>query len=155
MKIPAFKPLPLMIAILLSNPVNADEPLEIEDAWIAEAPPVARVMAAYMEIENDSDQPRRAVALDCQAFERTEFHRTVEKDGIARMEHQPVLEIPAGSELALAPGGLHVMLFNPERRFTAGDSIDCTMTFDDGTRIAFKMDVKKASAEDHSHHHHH
>lgn len=145
----------LLIAAVSSQAAVADAMLKIEDAWLAEAPPVSKVMAAYMEIENDSQQERQAVAMDCKDFARAEFHRTIEKDGIASMQHQQVLNIPADSELELKPGGYHVMLFEPGRRLLAGDSTGCRMDFDDGTTIEFELVVKKATSTDHSHHHHH
>ena len=47
--------------ILFAASINtyADDALEIEDAWIAEAPPVSKVMAAYMEIENETSEDRQ------------------------------------------------------------------------------------------------
>jgi hypothetical protein len=140
-------------AILVSHVAIAGETLEIDDAWIAEAPPVSKVMAAYMEIENETGQDRQAVSMQCREFERAEFHRTVEKDGMARMEHQQVLNIPAGSELELEPGGYHIMLFNPARQLMAGDKTSCSMKFDDDTAIAIELEIRKSSVEDHSHHH--
>ena len=144
----------IILLLFMSNAVFASDKLEIDDAWIAEAPPVSKVMAAYMEIENETKQDRQATSMQCKEFERAEFHRTVEKEGIASMEHQQVLNIKADSELELRPGSYHIMLFNPARRFQAGDQTDCSMTFDDGTTIEFDLKVKKSSVEDHSHHHH-
>lgn len=144
----------ILIATLGSQFAIADDKLEIDDAWIAEAPPVSKVMAAYMEIENETRQDRQAVAMQCKEFERAEFHRTVDKDGMASMEHQQVLNIAANSELELAPGGYHIMLFTPARPFKAGDKTDCSMEFDNGTSISFELEIKKSSVEDHSHHHH-
>ena len=134
---------------------HAAELLEIEHAWLAEAPPVSKVMAAYMTIDNDSQQQRQAVAMVCREFARAEFHRTVEKDGIASMQHQQVLSIPANSKLELKPGGYHVMLFQPARRLLAGDNTGCSMEFDDGMTIEFDLVVKKTSSAEHSHHQHH
>ncbi len=147
---------PLLIyTILVCQQALAENRLEIDHAWIAEAPPVSKVMAAYMEIENESPRDRLATSMDCQEFDRAEFHQTVESDGIASMKHQQNLTVPADSEIMLKPGGYHIMLFNPARRLQAGDQTQCSMSFDDGTRIEFDLIVKKASAEDHSHHHHH
>jgi copper(I)-binding protein len=145
----------IFLTTLVSHFAFADDKLEIDDAWIAEAPPVSKVMAAYMEIENKTGQDRQAVSMQCSEFERAEFHRTVEKDGMARMEHQPVLNIAADSELKLEPGGYHIMLFNPARHLPAGDKTNCSMKFDDGTTITVELEIKKSSVEDHSHHHHH
>jgi len=148
--------LPLIItATLISHYAIADDRLEIVDAWIAEAPPVSTVMAAYMEIENETRQDRQAVSMQCNEFERAEFHRTIEKEGMARMQHQPVLNISANSELKLEPGGYHIMLFKPARALLAGDKTSCSMKFDDGTTIGIDLEIRKSSVEDHSHHHHH
>lgn len=148
--------LSLIIVTLFSSHVAiADDRLEIDDAWIAEAPPVSKVMAAYMDIENKTRQDRQAISMRCKDFERTEFHRTIDKDGMASMQHQQALIIPADSELKLEPGGYHIMLFNPVRQFKAGDKTDCSMEFDDGTAINFALEIKKSSIEDYSHHKHH
>jgi len=144
----------IILVLFVGAHAIASDDLEVENAWIAEAPPVSKVMAAYMEIENETQHNRQATSMQCKEFERAEFHRTVEKDGIASMEHQQVLNIQADSELELRPGGYHIMLFNPARRFQAGDQTGCSMTFDDGTMIDFDLKIKKSSVEDHSHHHH-
>ena len=148
------KTLTTILLLISPTALIAGDKLEIENAWIAEAPPVSKVMAAYMTIENETGQTRKAVSLQCKAFNRAEFHRTVDKDGIARMEHQHTLTIEANAELKLEPGGYHIMLFNPSQPFKAGDATSCSMTFDDGSMIDFGLDIKKAF-EDHSHHHHH
>ena len=145
----------IVCALATSHAVLADNKLEIDDAWIAEAPPVSSVMAAYMEIENETAQDRQAIAIQCREFERAEFHRTVDKEGMASMEHQQTLNIPARSELELEPGGYHVMLFNPARHLLAGDTTQCSIEFDNGKIIGFDLVIRKASSEDHSHHHHH
>ena len=141
-------------ALLISHIAIADDKLEIDDAWIAEAPPASTVMAAYMEIENETGQDRQAVSMQCDEFAGAGFHRTVEKDGMARMEHQQVLNIPAHSELKLEPGGYHIMLFDPARHLLAGDKTNCSMKFDDGTTIGIDLEIRKSSVEDHSQHHH-
>jgi copper(I)-binding protein len=145
----------IILALFSAHHVIADDKLEIDDAWIAEAPPVSKVMAAYMEIENETAQDRVATSITCKEFERAEFHRTVDKAGMASMEHQHTLTIAANSELNLEPGGYHVMLFNPARRLLAGDNTQCRIEFDDGSGIDFELKVRKAAVEDHSHHHHH
>ena len=155
MKLFALRLAIITAATLISHFAIADNKLEIDDAWIAEAPPVSKVMAAYMEIENETGEDRQAVSMQCKEFERAEFHRTVEKDGMARMEHQLALNIPADSELELEPGGYHIMLFNPARHLLAGDRTSCSMKFDDGTTIALELEIRKSSVEEHSHHHHH
>jgi len=152
---PLIRQLPVLLLVTLTgNSTAADDSLEIDDPWIAEAPPVSKVLAAYMEIANKTDQDRKAIAMQCEVFERVEFHRSTEKDGVARMERLDVLEVDANSELELKPGGYHIMLFNPERRLQAGDRTACSMEFDNGALLQFELVVRRASHEDHTHHNH-
>jgi copper(I)-binding protein len=41
------------------------------------------------------------------------LHEAVYEDGAARMRHRARIVVPAGGELVLAPGGLHLMLMKP------------------------------------------
>jgi len=127
--------------------------IEIDDAWIAEAPPVSTVNAAYMKIVNTTPADIRIVSMRCENYSSTAFHRTVSTDGIARMVHLEELTVPAGSTLALEPGDYHVMLFNPQHALHSGDTSQCTLELDDGRSLAIRLDVKKSS-DDHSHHQH-
>lgn len=132
-------------------------PLTINDPWIREAPPGQKILAGYMQIHNDSAAPVKVSSVSSAAFESVEIHKTVVVDGVARMEAQPVLEVPAAGVTVLEPGGLHLMLIGPHRALKAGDTIelelhivpDKTQTI---TAIVRRSDV---DAVDHSHHHHH
>ena len=61
--------------------------IEIKDAWIAEAPPVSTVNAAYMKIVNTTHTDIRIVSIACENYSSAEFHRTVNIDGVASMRH--------------------------------------------------------------------
>ncbi len=127
--------------------------IEIVNAWIAEAPPVSTVNAAYMKIINSMSTDVRIVSINCENYSAAAFHQTVHTDGLARMRHLDELNIPAGSALALEPGDYHVMLFNPIRALHSGDESQCTLKLDDGRSLAIELAVKKSS-EDHTHHQH-
>lgn len=127
--------------------------IEIVNAWIAEAPPVSTVNAAYMKIINTTSADISVLSIACDNYSSAEFHRTVHSDGMARMRHLDDLNIPAGSALALEPGDYHIMLFNPVRALHSGDESQCTLKLDDGRSLAIELAVKKSS-EDHSHHQH-
>jgi hypothetical protein len=61
----------------------------------------------------------------------TELHQTIVTDGVMRMQQaEGGIEIPAGGEAALAPGGYHVMCINKASEFKAGDVIPVTLTFE-------------------------
>jgi copper(I)-binding protein len=132
-----------------------DGGIRVSDAWIAEAPPVSRVQAGYLTIENNSVNEAVITGMSCEGYARAEFHRTVESNGMASMQHQPELRIAAGEALVMQPGGYHVMLYDPAARLTAGDTAACTLKIGGTTVLAFNMLVKKARAmQGHNHHNH-
>ncbi len=117
-------------ASVMASPANttADpEPvLKIEDAWIAEAPPGSKVMAAYMNIRNLSADDIEIVSFESPGYSSIEAHETVYQNGIARMFRHKSIKIPAGASIRLARGGKHLMLFNPNKPLQAGDKVMIT-----------------------------
>ncbi|SFF31101.1 hypothetical protein SAMN04488120_10286 [Fontimonas thermophila] len=103
--------------------------LSATDAWIREAPPGATVMAGYVVLHNAGAQPIQCHAARGDDFGAIEIHRTVIEDGRSRMLRDQTVEVPPHGRAELAPGGYHLMLFRPQRPFTAGDTtrlrIDC------------------------------
>jgi len=47
--------LTLLTGLLLSCSLSADPVIEVQQAWIREAPPASRVLAGYMPIINTGD----------------------------------------------------------------------------------------------------
>jgi hypothetical protein len=145
-----FLVLPAALLVLTLAPCHAAEAsdaarIQLENAWIAEAPPLSKVMAGYMKIQNPGKQPVAIEKITSADFSSIEIHRSVEKDGIARMERQDGINIAAGSQFELAPGGYHLMMFKPKKPFHAGDRSQLIFTFVDGNSAAFDVVVKKAS----------
>jgi periplasmic copper chaperone A len=121
----------LALLLLLPLPALAGE-LLVEDAWIRAAPPGARMLAAYAVIENRGEAPRKLLGASSDRFGLVEMHRTVHIDGVARMREVESVEIPAGGEAALEPGGLHLMLMRPVSDVTEGETIVFELRFDQG-----------------------
>ena len=141
--------------LLLLSPALCAAPLEFMDALIPEAPPGAQVMAAYMKIVNDSNKEKTITAINSQEFGKVEMHRTIIENGIARMRQLDALKIPAHSSLELAPGGLHLMLLEPEKEFMRGEMIVLYLTEADGTEHTLVVTIKKKQDQEPEHHHHH
>ena len=147
-----------LILFIHSSHSFAESSLTFKQPWIAEAPPVSKVLAAYMEISNNTDKTISIETAESEDFNRIEFHRTVHENDIARMQHQETLSIPASGSLKLEPGGYHMMLFYPAKKFRAGDESILSFKTTDGQKYETRVIVKKSSggsSEDHSHHHHH
>ena len=105
----------ILLFILVSNAASSTpNTLSIKDAWIAEAPPVSKVMVAYMTIENDGAQDTTIVKAESDLYSSIEFHETQHQDGMARMIRHDDLLIPANDHVTLKRGGKHFMLFRSE-----------------------------------------
>lgn len=121
-----------------------EDNLLIENAWIAEAPPVSKVMVAYLTLKNTGAKPIEITSASSEQYSSIEFHETIHKDGMVTMVRHGSLIIPAHGEIELKRGGPHLMLFNPANRLIAGDTVTIVFTTSDNTIKTFSIAVKKA-----------
>lgn len=126
--------------------VQAAPPLKVSDAWVAEGPPVASVLAGYLTIENPGSRDITITAARCPDFRAVEIHEMRMAGGMMEMRQLETLVIPAGGRVELAPGGFHLMLIKPNKVFRAGDTVTVTLQLDDGQSLAVPMPVKKRAA---------
>lgn len=130
--------------------------MAVHEPWVREAPPNAEMLAAYMHLENATDREMVLVGASSPEFAKVEIHNSVIENGIAKMIPQPELVIAAKKDVMLAPGGLHIMLINPKQPLKAGDKVNLTLNFKDGTTQAVQAEVKRntdaPAAESHQHH---
>jgi len=138
----------LIIFTILITACTQDEQnsLDIQDAWVRAAPPNATAMAGYLTINNTNQQDRTLVSASSPQFNKVEFHRTVVKDGVARMRRQNELSIPAKKSLHLKPGDFHLMLLTPKTPLRPNDQVDITLNIkhgDTSEELKITMPVKK------------
>lgn len=148
--------LPFLLAAA-TGLAEATAPLDVREAWVAEAPPGTRVQAAYMQLHNGGSAPLTVTAVTSPAFESVELHRTVRGGAIARMEKLPDLPLAPGESASLAPGGLHLMLIEPRQHLTEGATIPLELRLDSGAVMSVEAVVRRLPmpADAHHGHHHH
>lgn len=115
----------------------------IQNAWIPEAPPTAKVLACYLTIENHS---KAAVMLESAAsddFGAIEIHASEMHDGMMHMRKEHHLHIGADSSLKLEPGGYHLMLMDKKRTLKAGDHVDIELRFSNDESMHIEAEVRK------------
>jgi len=145
-----------IVLLLLSflSTVMAGAAVDVETPWVREAPPASTVLAAYMVLKNTADTPRTITRIDSPDFRDAQIHRTVVEDGVAKMLPVEQLQLPASGSVTLEPGGLHLMLFDPQRPLRDGDSIILIIHASDGDSITVHAPVvRKTGGHEHSHHH--
>jgi hypothetical protein len=134
-------------ALLLIAPFSfaGNAAITLKNAWISEAPPMSKVMAAYMKIQNPGDKPVEIDKVSSPDFSSIEMHRTVITNGVASMLREKSIRIAAHGSFEFKPGHYHLMMFNPKKSFRAGDTSQLTFTLASGQSATFKVTVKKAT----------
>ncbi len=124
----------------------------VSNAWINAAPPAVQIVAAYMDIRNNSDEQIVLKSAGSPLFERIEFHLTQIENGVATMQKQDSIPIAAQSEFAFSPGKYHLMLFHSKENLKVGDLIPLELIFSDGQTITINAEIKRAVISTEHHH---
>ncbi|MEN1728424.1 MAG: copper chaperone PCu(A)C [Pseudomonadota bacterium] len=120
---------------------SAQTPLTISDAWSPQAPP-GRMMAGFMALSNDSEESIVLIGGESERFGRVEIHTMRMDDGVMRMRKLDQLEIPAGETVTLRPGGLHLMLMQPDGRFELGDEFALSLIDNNARHWPVTLEVR-------------
>lgn len=152
-----FKALNLFIitSLFSISTAHADSALKIENAWSPEAPPVAKVMAGYMTINNITNKDVKIISAKSNLFKTVEIHLTQMKDGMMNMVKQENLAVKANNHIELKSGGLHMMLIGKLKPITKGMTIPVTLTLNTNEKINISLKVKIDNEPKMMHHHHH
>lgn len=133
--------------------VSAEGDVIITDAWINEAPPTVSVLAGYMTIKNNSQQNIELINVASTVFNRIELHLTRVEDGMAKMQKQESLMIPANSEIRLMPSSYHLMLFDSEQPLVSGNRVPIELMLSNGDTLLVNAEVRRSDMlQQHNHH---
>lgn len=139
----------LLVALILPicnpAPASGSARINIVNARVAEAPPVVGINAGYLEIDNGTSSPVTLTQVSSTDFSRVEIHRSIIKNGMARMTAAGPVTVAAGSSMRFEPGGYHLMLFQAVRPLHAGDQVRLTFHFANGTTVNANAIIKKFS----------
>ncbi|MEP7379574.1 MAG: copper chaperone PCu(A)C [Chloroflexota bacterium] len=132
---------------------SASGGLQISDVWARTSPTMATAGAVYMRIANSGTAEDGLVAarVDQSVAASVEIHETVASGSnmgsAPMMEMRPVdrITIPAGSSVALAPGGYHIMLINLTGPLQTGGQIQLTLVFEHAGTIVVTADVRETT----------
>lgn len=133
--------LALLLVISITTHVSAQDIL-IKDAWVASIPPSEDVTAAFMTIENSSDQEKKLVAASTSWAQVTEIHHMSRKNGMMQMAMLKELPIPAKGSVVLEPGSYHLMLIQLKNKLTQQEKVDLTLQFSDGSSLDIEAPVR-------------
>lgn len=128
----------------LVSAVQAQTPtLTAHDAWAREPMGGRNMTGLFVVVENAGSAPRAIVSAATDAADKVELHEMKNDGGMMRMSPVTQIDVPAHGKAELKPGSFHVMLFGLKDKLVAGDSINLTLTFDDGTTVTTAAAVRK------------
>jgi len=117
--------------------------LLIDHPWARPSAGQAKNGAAYLRIVNGGGQADKLLSASTPAAKRVELHTHEHTDGVMRMRQVKAIEVPAKGEVALKPGGLHVMLFDLEKPLHEGFGFPLTLTFEKAGKVEVTVQIEK------------
>lgn len=112
-------------------------------------PPGARTGAGYLTLTNTGAEQDRLLSVSGGIAERIEIHETTVVEGVARM--RPLAEglaIAPGATVALAPGGIHLMLIGLTAPLVEGERVPVVLGFEHAGEIEVDLAVEAMGAGD-------
>lgn len=144
-----------LLSILLNSTRIFAEDIQIDDAWVREAPPGASVMAAYLTINNATEDSNALISVNSSCCKKVEIHQSLVKNGQATMLQRKSIHLPAETNISFEPGGLHLMLIEPGKRLREGDIIELEFTFSSHEPVKVKAAVRKVTGAGQQNHNNH
>jgi copper(I)-binding protein len=141
-----------LVSVLFGAPALANElragDLVISQAWSRATPGGAKIGGGYLTIENKGAMPDRLIGGTWDAGAKVEVHEMATNNGVMTM--RPLdqgLTIEPGKTVKLAPGGIHLMLFDLKSPFKPGDQVPVTLEFEKAGKLTFSLDVQGIGAQ--------
>ena len=115
----------------------------VADGWIRMPPAPRPMLAGFGRITNACSEAQAVVAVRSPRFGEVSLHETRVVDGVSRMRGIERLPLAPGAEAVLQPGGLHLMLMQPDRALAEGEQVPLVLVLADGREVAAALTVRK------------
>ncbi len=142
-----------------------DKELEVSDVWSRTSATTQENGAVYMTIKSPVDDRLVKAGVPTSIGAKTEIHETVtsgsqneggegqepmgsgdgEMGGDAMMSMRPVsaIDLPAGEDTVLEPGGYHIMILNLAKPLQIGQTFPVTLTLEKAGEVQVDATVKE------------
>lgn len=98
--------------------------------------------SAYFTIKNNGDEDDALVKASAPVADMVALHEVVTEGAETKMQPIDKIDVPAGGETQLKPGGLHVMLEELTQDLKEGDSYTLTLEFESGVTMDVEITVE-------------
>jgi copper(I)-binding protein len=115
-----------------------------KDAWVRWLPNNLPA-AGYVTLVNAGDKPVDLTDISSNDYGDAMLHQTVSNGSTQKMVMVDKLTVPAHGQVAISPGGYHLMLENAKHKVAPGDTVHLTLKFSDGQTLDTPFAVKSPS----------
>ncbi len=103
-------------------------------------------LAGYFDLRNTGPSALSLIGASSAEFARIELHRSMQMQGMDRMVPVGHVTVPGGAQVRFAPGGYHLMLFDPRQPLEVGEHVTIVLKFAGGRSQAVTFLVRPAAA---------
>ena len=142
----------LLFLMAMAVATSAQAAPTVQAAW---SRPAAQGMTGvgFMTLTNPGAKPDALVAVQSPAARAVQIHQSSLTGGVASMRPVRSVPVPPGGQVALAPGGYHLMFLGLAKAQKIGDSLPATLIFASGARAKVLFVVRLAPPiTGHDHH---
>jgi copper(I)-binding protein len=135
--------LPLFLLPLTANAADlAADMVSIDNPYARAVPEGQPNSAAFMTLRNTGSRDIAIVEARSDIAHAVELHTHRKEGGMMRMRRIMQIDIKAGTETVLQPGGLHIMFIGLKQGLPAGSMLALEIVFSDGSSQKLEVPVK-------------
>ena len=125
--------------VLLAQPLHAAD-VKVGDPWVRGTVKGQMATGAFMTIT--ASEAAALVSASSPVAGVVEIHSMKMEDGVMKMRAVPRLDLPAGTPVALDPGGYHVMLMDLKGPLKTGEMVPITLKLEGKDKAVTTLEVK-------------
>jgi periplasmic copper chaperone A len=132
----------VFISLFISQVIAAaqTEHIEVTNAYVRGLPPGVENTAAFMTLHNTGREDLVLTGGQADFVESVSIHASENNNGMMSMVHKMNLTIPAGEQVVLESGGLHLMLSGLKRPLD-NEEVSLTLEFQQGMTLTLRLPV--------------
>lgn len=119
--------------------------VQLQEGWIRLPPAPVPMLAGFGRLDNRCSEAQAVVAARSPYFGEVTVHETTVVDGVSRMRPIERLPLAAGAHAELRPGGLHLMLMQPQAPVSEGQQVPLVLVLADGSEVSTTLVVRRAA----------
>lgn len=123
---------------------SAAPTITIGDPWVLVSGGIDQPAAGYLTITNSGTTADALRSVSCPGAAMVGLHKSsMDASGMMGMSPVDRIDIPAGGTVALAPGGLHLMISGLKAPLNPGDRFELDLVFDHAGPMVVEAEVRR------------